>query len=120
MAGRVPPSRRQTRAPACHRSHAMSKDSISIGIVGARGHIGTELIRLVAAHPRFDLAFVSSRALDGQRVADHNPDYFGGLRYSSPDYDRLPGLGADAVVLALPNGKAARCVAAFDAAASTA
>ena len=98
----------------------MSKDRISIGIVGARGHVGTELIRLVAAHPRFDLAFVSSRALDGQRVADHNPDYFGDLRYSSPDYDRLPGLGADAVVLALPNGKAARCVAAFDAAASTA
>ncbi|GAB2612129.1 N-acetyl-gamma-glutamyl-phosphate reductase [Novilysobacter erysipheiresistens] len=98
----------------------MSKDGISIGIVGARGHVGAELIRLVAAHPRFGLAFVSSRALDGQRVADHNPGYSGELRYSSPDYDQLPGLGADAVVLALPNGKAARCVAAFDAAASAA
>lgn len=96
----------------------MSKDRISIGIVGARGHVGTELIRLVASHPRFELAFVSSRALDGQRVADHNPDYPGDLRYSSPDYDQLPRLGADAVVLALPNGKAVRCVAAFDAAAS--
>ncbi|MGH8085944.1 MAG: N-acetyl-gamma-glutamyl-phosphate reductase [Lysobacter sp.] len=98
----------------------MSKDRILIGIVGARGHVGVELIRLVAAHPRFELAFVSSRALDGQRVADHNPGYSGDLRYSSPDYDQLPDLGADAVVLALPNGKAARCVAAFDAAVSTA
>ena len=98
----------------------MNDDRILIGIVGARGHVGAELIRLVAAHPRFDLAYVSSRALDGQRVADHIQDYSGDLRYSSPDYDKLPGLGADAVVLALPNGKAARCVAAFDASASAA
>src|SRR3546814_13332435 len=109
MAGRVPPSRRQTRAPACHRSHAMSKDRISIGIVGARGHIGTELIRLVAAHPRFDLAFVSSRALDGQPVADHNPDYFGGPPCSSPVYDRLQGLAPDALGLACSHRTPARC-----------
>lgn len=98
----------------------MNDDKISLGIVGARGHVGAELVRLVAAHPRFELAFVSSRALDGQRVADHNPGYSGDLRYSSPDYNMLPGLGADVVVLALPNGKAARCVAAFDAASSKA
>ena len=91
---------------------------ISLGIVGARGHVGAELIRLVAAHPRFELGFVSSRALDGERVADHNPGDVGELRYSSPGYDELPRLGADAVVLALPNGKAARCVQAFDSAGS--
>ena len=37
----------------------------TIGIVGARGHTGTELIRLVANHPGLELAFVSSRELDG-------------------------------------------------------
>jgi N-acetyl-gamma-glutamyl-phosphate reductase common form len=42
--------------------------------------------------------------------------YEGDLRYSAPGYDELPALGTDAVVLALPNGKAAACVAAFDAA----
>ena len=36
----------------------MSK-TYSIGIVGARGHTGAELIRLVAAHPQLELAFVS-------------------------------------------------------------
>jgi len=89
---------------------------IRLGIVGARGHVGAELIRLVAAHPRFELAFVSSRELDGQRVAGHNAAYRGDLRYSSPTHEVLPTLGVDAVVLALPNGKAAACVAAFDAA----
>ncbi|MFC3552196.1 N-acetyl-gamma-glutamyl-phosphate reductase [Lysobacter cavernae] len=92
----------------------------SVGIVGARGHVGAELIRLIAGHPDFTLAFVSSRELMGQRVADYFPDHAdrigNELRYSSPAHEELPSLGADAVVLALPNGKAAACVAAFDAA----
>jgi len=87
----------------------------SVGIVGARGYVGAELIRLIAAHPVFELAFVSSRELVGQRVADHIAQYQGELRYTSPSHEELPALGADAVVLALPNGKAAACVAAFDA-----
>lgn len=89
---------------------------IRVGIVGARGHVGAELVRLIAAHPRFALAYVGSRELDGQRLADHIDTYRGELRYSSPANEALPALGADAVVLALPNGKAAACVAAFDAA----
>lgn len=89
---------------------------IRLGIVGARGYVGAELIRLVAGHPRFELAYVSSRGLDGQRVAEYNADYAGELRYSAPSYEELPALGADAVVLALPNGKAAEIVRAFDAA----
>ena len=91
-------------------------DRITVGIVGARGHVGAELIRLIAAHPRFDLAYVSSRERVGQRVADHNAAYLGDLRYTAPAHEDLPALGADAVVLALPNGKAALCVAAFDTA----
>ena len=90
--------------------------AIKVGLVGARGHTGSELIKLIAGHPRFDLAFVTSRELDGQRVAEHNPAYAGELRYCNPSHEELPTLGADAVVLALPNGKAGAIVAAFDAA----
>ena len=88
----------------------------TIGIVGARGHTGAELIRLIARHPALELAFVSSRELDGQRVDAHVTEYRGELRYSSPAHEELPGLAADIVILALPNGKAEVCVAAFDAA----
>ncbi len=87
---------------------------IRLGIVGARGHVGAELIRLVAAHPGFELGYVCSRELSGQRVADHSDAYHGDLRYSAPSHEELPALGADAVVLALPNGKAAGLVHAFD------
>ena len=92
----------------------MSTTAQRIGIVGARGHTGAELIRLVTAHPALELAFVSSRELDGQRVDAHVGEYRGELCYSAPDYADLPLLGADVVVLALPNGKAAVCVEAFD------
>ena len=94
----------------------MSTNRKRIGIVGARGHTGAELIRLIAAHPALELAFVSSRELDGQRVDAHVSEYHGELRYSAPAHEDLPKLDADVVVLALPNGKAEVCVAAFDAA----
>ena len=85
-----------------------------LGIVGARGHTGAELIRLVASHPSLELAFVSSRELDGQRVADHIDGFEGELRYASLDPEAVAAQGADVVVLALPNGKAAPFVEAID------
>jgi N-acetyl-gamma-glutamyl-phosphate reductase len=82
----------------------------SVGIVGARGHTGAELIRLLAAHPGFELAFVSSRELDGQPVSAHVPEYRGALRYANIAHESLGGYGVDACVLALPNGKSDACV----------
>jgi N-acetyl-gamma-glutamyl-phosphate reductase len=89
-------------------------ERISLGLVGARGYVGAELIRLVAAHPRFALAFVSSRERDGQRLADHEPAYAGDLRYTNLGPEAVAGQGVDALVLALPNGMAAGFVAALD------
>ena len=89
---------------------------VRVGIVGARGYVGGELVRLLAVHPNFELAYVSSRELDGQRVVDHIDAPVGELRYTSPDHAELPSLGAEAVVLALPNGKAGVCIDAFEAA----
>lgn len=86
----------------------------TIGIVGARGHTGAELIRLIANHPRFELAFVSSRELAGQPVREHSDAYSGELRYENLDPNAVAAKGADAVVLALPNGKAAPYVEALD------
>lgn len=78
----------------------------TLGIVGARGHTGVELIRLVARHPSLDLAFVSSRELVGERVSDHVPEFSGDLRYENLDAVTVAEKHVDAIVLALPNGKA--------------
>jgi N-acetyl-gamma-glutamyl-phosphate reductase, common form len=95
----------------------VTNDKKNIGIVGARGHTGAELIRLIAAHPALELAFVSSRELDGQRVAEHSDVYTGELRYESLDPAAVAAKHADVVILALPNGKAAPYVEAIDQAA---
>ena len=87
----------------------------TVGIVGARGYTGAELIRLVAAHPHFELAFVSSRELDGQPVSAQVPEYQGELHYASLAHEDLARQSVDACILALPNGHAAACVAGITA-----
>jgi len=93
-----------------------TSSSFTVGIVGARGHTGAELIRLVAAHPNLQLGFVSSRELAGQRVSNHYPQWQGELQFENLDADAVAAKGVDAVILALPNGLAAPFVAALETA----
>jgi N-acetyl-gamma-glutamyl-phosphate reductase len=94
----------------------MSIKTFTVGIVGARGHTGAELIKLIAAHPHLQLGFVSSRELAGQRVSDHHRDWHGELQFENLDADAVAAKGMDAVILALPNGLSAPFVTALDAA----
>ncbi|HEY6986161.1 MAG TPA: N-acetyl-gamma-glutamyl-phosphate reductase [Rhodanobacteraceae bacterium] len=87
----------------------------TLGIVGARGHTGAELIRLVARHPSLDLAYVSSRELDGQRVSDHVDAFAGELRYENLGAAAAAVRHVDAVILALPNGNASEYVSPITA-----
>lgn len=88
--------------------------SKTVGLVGARGHTGAELIRLIARHPRLELAFVSSRELAGQPVSAHIEGFAGELRYENLGHEQVAARGTDAVILALPNGKAGDIVAALE------
>ncbi|WP_448143124.1 N-acetyl-gamma-glutamyl-phosphate reductase [Stenotrophomonas bentonitica] len=93
-----------------------SKTTFTVGIVGARGHTGAELVKLIAAHPQLALGFVSSRELAGQRVADTYPEVAGDLAFENLDADAVAAKGVDAVILALPNNLSAPFVTALDAA----
>ena len=86
-----------------------------VGVIGARGHTGAELIRLIAGHPNLEFAFVCSRELDGQLVSEHVPQYKGDLRYTPTDPEMIPVESADAIILALPNGKAGDYMKLIDA-----
>ncbi|MBI2375277.1 MAG: N-acetyl-gamma-glutamyl-phosphate reductase [Deltaproteobacteria bacterium] len=88
----------------------------TVGIVGARGYVGSELIRLVARHPGLRLAFVSSRERAGQRVDAHERDYEGELSYVAHGPKEVAAAGPDAVILGLPNGQSDPYVAAIEAA----
>ena len=39
-----------------------------IGIVGATGYTGVELLRLLSVHPEVEISFVTSRSNAGSRV----------------------------------------------------
>lgn len=54
-----------------------TEEPIRVGIVGAAGFAGVELMRLVAAHPRFELAVATSDALAGTPIAQAYPAFTG-------------------------------------------
>jgi N-acetyl-gamma-glutamyl-phosphate reductase len=89
-------------------------DRATLGLVGARGYVGRELVALLARHPRLSLAFVASRTHAGQPVAEHLAGAPDGLLFEEIGPDRVANRGADAVVLALSNDLAAPYVAALD------
>ena len=51
--------------------------SLKVGIVGAAGYAGAELIRLVLGHPEFELAAITSNADAGQPLSAVYPSFTG-------------------------------------------
>jgi len=79
---------------------------IRVGIVGATGYVGGELIRLLAAHPGVELVGLTGRDRRGDPVGDVHPHLATtDLALESELVDDV-----DAVFLALPHGTAAQRV----------
>ncbi len=75
----------------------------SVGVVGAAGFAGIELLRILSSHPRFDLVAATSDALAGAPVAEAYPAFQGltDLRFSTHKEADLAS--CDAVFLAVPH-----------------
>jgi N-acetyl-gamma-glutamyl-phosphate reductase len=88
-----------------------------IGLVGARGYVGRELIRLIAQHPDMMLAYAVSRELAGRKVSEIAPEDKDECIFEALDAKEAARRRADAVILALPDGAGAPYVAAIERAA---
>lgn len=88
-----------------------------VGLVGARGHTGRELIRLIAGHPELMLAYAVSRELAGRRVSEIAPEDKDECIFEALDPAEVARRRADAVILALPDGAGAPYVEAIERAA---
>ena len=81
---------------------------IRVGIYGATGYTGYELIKLLDCHPQAEVVFATSRGDAGKRVSDLYPCPCD-LRFVSPE-EALPGepgfYDADVVFTCLPHGEA--------------
>lgn len=78
----------------------------TVGIVGASGYAGAELLRLIAAHPNLELAWATGDTQAGTAVTELYPSLlaaYGDLKFRS--YDPADADGLDVVFLALPHGK---------------
>ncbi len=81
-----------------------------IGIVGATGYTGVELLRLLVPHPDVEISYVTSRSNVGTRVDAMFPNLRGfvDLEFSDPSVDALGQ--CDLVFFATPNGVAMKHV----------
>lgn len=85
---------------------------VSVGIIGASGYTGAELLRLGAAHPDFDIVYATGDTQAGSAVASLYPSLAAGypeLVFETFDRDRAAGL--DLVFLGLPHEASLRMVA---------
>ncbi len=89
----------------------MSSPKVNVGIVGASGYSGEELVRLLLSHPGVELTALTSRQYAGQTLAQvfskfaHHPRAKT-IRFSEPNASLL-AKQAQVVFLALPHGVAA-------------
>lgn len=88
--------------------------SARIGVVGARGHVGGELLALIAGHPGLSLAHVASRQFAGEPVQALAAGLQVDLAIDAPDPEAAAGAGLDVCLAALPNGLSAPFVEAFE------
>ena len=95
-----------------------------VGIVGASGYAGVEIVKLAARHPFVELACVTSRSLAGKSVVENMPALRHilpeGMTFVNSDPEALAAMKeVDLWFLALPHGAAASYAAAFVAAGKT-
>jgi len=77
-----------------------------IGVIGASGYTGAELVRLLIPHPRVDIVLLTADRRAGKPMAEVFPQF---APYALPTLTALdeadwPGLGLDLVFCALPHG----------------
>jgi len=87
---------------------------MKVGIVGASGYVGGEVLRLLVSHPKVEIAMVTSRQHVGEYLHRIQPSLkgFTDLTFSELDYDKMSDK-CDLIFTAVPHGTATDIVKAF-------
>ncbi len=86
-------------------------DTIRVGVVGASGYVGGELLRLLVNHRNVKLAIATSKQYNGEPVFRIHPNLrsFTDVQFTEPDATQLKQ-NCDFVFTAVPHGSAVKIV----------
>ena len=87
--------------------------SFSVAVAGASGYAGGELLRLLAAHPQFEVTTVTAFSNAGQPLISVQPHLRSLAHLTLVDTTTENLAGHDVVFLALPHGKSGEITAAL-------
>jgi N-acetyl-gamma-glutamyl-phosphate reductase len=84
---------------------------MKIGVVGASGYAGGELLRLLAFHPHFEVTAITAHSNAGELITSVHPQLqsYAGKKFSAfapGDFD-----SCELIFLALPHGESAKVIA---------
>ena len=87
---------------------------MKVGVVGASGYVGGEILRLLVSHPHAEISMVTSRQYVGEYISRIQPSLkgFTDMTFSELDYDKLTDK-CDLVFTAVPHGTAVDIVKAL-------
>jgi N-acetyl-gamma-glutamyl-phosphate reductase len=88
---------------------------MKVGVVGASGYAGVELLRICAAHPDLDVVVATAGSHAGESVGRHTPSLvaaYPDLTYAATEPSELDGL--DLVFVALPHGQSQHLIPALE------
>jgi N-acetyl-gamma-glutamyl-phosphate reductase len=87
---------------------------MKIGVIGASGYAGGELLRLLAGHPEFEVCCVTAHSNAGEQITSVHPQLtsYAGQAFSSfkaSDFNEC-----ELIFLALPHGESAAVIASLN------
>src|SRR5688572_9698359 len=83
----------------------------SVGVVGASGYSGGELLRLLVAHPTFEVSALFAQRAAGTTVGDAHPNLVSLADRRIEAFSAYAAAGLDLVFLCLPAGQSKDVVA---------
>ena len=110
--GEIEPPLMAEVASAPQQTNVKDKQPVfKIGLIGARGHTGLELVKLIEKHPYMDLTVASSRSMVGKPLNHMFPETTTDLIFCDVNPKELPEYNdVHLWVLAMPNGAAKQFV----------
>jgi N-acetyl-gamma-glutamyl-phosphate reductase len=100
--------------------HFKKSDAImkSVGIIGASGYTGHELLKLLKRHQSVDLKVINSRNYAGKRVSSLYKDFKGEDVYTGYTFEEINSLDLALIFLALPHAKSMDTIKELDTAST--